>query len=210
MKLVQAGRDDLLQPLQAVSGIVEKRHTLPILSNVLFERIGERLHLLATDLEIQVSTSFTTPQKGGENYPVTASAPQLQESFRALPEEAEITWRHRITACWCAREKPVYAADVARRRLPKLAATGGAAAKFKIAQKELKSLFLLVQYAMAQQDIRYYLNGMWWCWTQRCSRPWLPMGTGSPMRARNCSKNRICRRLSCRVRQCGNRKAVER
>ena len=97
MKLVQAGRDDLLQPLQAVSGIVEKRHTLPILSNVLFERIGERLHLLATDLEIQVSTSFTTPQKGGENYPVTASAPQLQESFRALRRTGNHL-RHRITA----------------------------------------------------------------------------------------------------------------
>src|SRR3989304_1664403 len=50
--------------------------------------------------------------------------------------------------------------QVRRDDLPKLAATGGAAAKFKIAQKELKSLLLLVQYAMAQQDIRYYLNGV--------------------------------------------------
>ena len=53
MKLVQIERDALLKPLQAVTGIVEKRHTLPILSNVLIERTKDRLNLVATDLEIQ-------------------------------------------------------------------------------------------------------------------------------------------------------------
>ena len=62
MKLVQTKRDNLLKPLQAVTGIVEKRHTLPILSNVLIEQVDDRLHLLATDLEIQVSTSFGNAQ----------------------------------------------------------------------------------------------------------------------------------------------------
>ena len=56
MKLLQIERDALLKPLQAVTGIVEKRHTLPILSNVLLERKAGRLQLVATDLEIQVST----------------------------------------------------------------------------------------------------------------------------------------------------------
>jgi len=161
MKLVQVKRDDLLKPLQAVSGIVEKRHTLPILSNVLFERIGERLHLLATDLEIQVSTSFATPQKGGENYVVTASARKLQEILRALPEEAEITLEAQNNRMLVRSGKSRFTLQtLPAEDFPKLAATGGAAAKFKIAQKELKSLLLLVQYAMAQQDIRYYLNGM--------------------------------------------------
>ena len=57
MKLLQIDRDALLTPLQAVTGIVEKRHTLPILSNVLIERKNEMLHLVATDLEIQITTS---------------------------------------------------------------------------------------------------------------------------------------------------------
>ncbi|MBI2224447.1 MAG: DNA polymerase III subunit beta [Betaproteobacteria bacterium] len=161
MKLVQATRDDLLKPLQAVSGIVEKRHTLPILSNVLFERIGERLHLLATDLEIQVSTSFTTPQKGGENYRVTASARKLQEILRALPEQAEITLEAQNNRMLVRSGKSRFTLQtLPAEDFPKLAPTGGAAAKFTISQKELKSLLLLVQYAMAQQDIRYYLNGM--------------------------------------------------
>src|SRR3990172_5326934 len=90
MKLAQAKRDELLKPLQAVSGIVEKRHTLPILSNVLIERSDDKLHLLATDLEIQVSTSFSSPQKGSENYLVTASARKLLDILRALPEHAEV------------------------------------------------------------------------------------------------------------------------
>lgn len=161
MKLIQARRDDLLKPLQAVSGIVEKRHTLPILSNVLFERLGERLHLLATDLEIQVSTSFAMPQKGGENYLVTASARKLQEILRALPEEAEITLEAQNNRMLVRSGKSRFTLQtLPAEDFPKLATTGGAAAKFKISQKELKSLLLLVQYAMAQQDIRYYLNGM--------------------------------------------------
>ena len=57
MKLLQIDRDALLAPLQAVTGIVEKRHTLPILSNVLIERQNKALNLVATDLEIQITTS---------------------------------------------------------------------------------------------------------------------------------------------------------
>ena len=53
MVLIKSQRDTLLAPLQSVSGIVERRHTLPILSNVLLEKKGDRLTLLATDIEIQ-------------------------------------------------------------------------------------------------------------------------------------------------------------
>src|SRR5580698_2753914 len=91
MKLVQANRDELLKPLHAVSGIVEKRHTLPILSNVQIERTADRLHLLATDLQIQASTNFSCPQKEAENYIVTTSARKLLDILRALPEQADVT-----------------------------------------------------------------------------------------------------------------------
>jgi DNA polymerase III subunit beta len=161
MKLVQAKRDDLLKPLQAVSGIVEKRHTLPILSNVLFERIGERLHLLATDLEIQVSTSFSSPQKGAENYLVTVSARKLQDILRALPEQAEISLEAQNNRMQVRSGKSRFNLQtLPAGDFPKLAQAPGTAAKITLTQKELRKLLLLVQYAMAQQDIRYYLNGM--------------------------------------------------
>ena len=55
MILAKAKRDELLAPLSAVSGIIERRHTLPILSNVLIERSGDALGFLATDIEIQIA-----------------------------------------------------------------------------------------------------------------------------------------------------------
>ena len=57
MKLIETDKDTLLKPLQTVTGIVERRHTLPILSNVLIERKHEKLSFIATDLEIQITTS---------------------------------------------------------------------------------------------------------------------------------------------------------
>jgi DNA polymerase-3 subunit beta len=161
MKLVQTNRDDLLRPLQAVSGIVEKRHTLPILSNVLFERTGDTLLLLATDLEIQVSTSFNMPQKGADNYSVTVSARKLQDILRALPENAEValeTQNNRILAK--SGKSRFTLQTLPAEDFPKIAPAGSAAVKIKVTQKALRALLLLVQYAMAQQDIRYYLNGM--------------------------------------------------
>ena len=65
MVLIKTQRDTLLAPLQSVSGIVERRHTLPILSNVLLEKKGDRLTLLATDIEIQITT--TTQGAGGDD-----------------------------------------------------------------------------------------------------------------------------------------------
>src|SRR5574337_1293773 len=84
MLLLTTTRDALLAPLQSVSGIVEKRHTLPILSNVLIEKHGEALTLLATDIEIQIKTSTTG--NGGEDLAITVGARKLQDILRALPE----------------------------------------------------------------------------------------------------------------------------
>jgi DNA polymerase III subunit beta len=161
MKLVQAKRDDLLKPLLAVSGIVEKRHTLPILSNLLIARVADKLNLLATDLEIQVTTNFSAAQKGAENYQVTASARKLQDILRSLPEREEVileaqnnrllvrSGRSRFTL------QTLPAVD-----FPKLPPAATTVSKFSLPQNTLRALLLLVQYAMAQQDIRYYLNGM--------------------------------------------------
>lgn len=161
MKLIQAKRDELLKPLQAVSGIVEKRHTLPILSNVLIERTGDRLHLLATDLEIQVSTSFACPQKGTENYVVTSSARKLLDILRALPEQAEVLLEAQNNRMQVLSGKSRFNLQVLPAEdFPKLTQAANKTGTVKTTQKVLRSVLLRVQYAMAQQDIRYYLNGM--------------------------------------------------
>ena len=90
MKILDIDKDVLLKPLQAVSGIVERRHTLPILSNVMLEVRGMDLDLVATDLEIQISTS-TKMDHAGSDHAVTVSARKLQDILRALPEKTLVT-----------------------------------------------------------------------------------------------------------------------
>lgn len=161
MKLVQLERDALLKPLQVVTGIVEKRHTLPILSNVLIERKQKKLMLVATDLEIQVETSTGTGKGSDEDASLTVSARKLQDILRSLPEgtEASLDVQNNRLQVKAGKSRfnlqTLPAAD-----FPAMADPGAVQAKITMPQKALRELLLLVQYAMAQQDIRYYLNGL--------------------------------------------------
>lgn len=160
MKLLNIERDTLLKPLQSVSGIVERRHTLPILSNVLLETADDELKLLATDLEIQVATRAALSKKANSQS-ITVSARKLQDILRSLPEAANVSLETQ-------ESKLVLRAGKSRFNLqtlpaedfPKLTAGTGEAITVNVAQQELKRMLQLVQYAMAQQDIRYYLNGL--------------------------------------------------
>jgi DNA polymerase III subunit beta len=73
MNLIKTTRETLLKPLQAVSGIIERRHTLPILSNVLVMRDGGRLAFVATDIEIEI-TARTETDAPGEDKAITVGA----------------------------------------------------------------------------------------------------------------------------------------
>lgn len=160
MKLLQIERDALLKPLHAVTGIVEKRHTLPILSNVLLERKQDRLQLIATDLEIQVST-ICEAGKGAGDQKLTVSARKLQDILRSLPEGMEVVLDAQNSRLQVKAGRSRFnlqtlpAAD-----FPLLGDAGAPLAKVTLPQKALRELLLLVQFSMAQQDIRYYLNGM--------------------------------------------------
>ena len=161
MKLVQLERDTLLKPLQAVTGIVEKRHTLPILSNVLIERKKNQLQLVATDLEIQVAASTEAGKGGGEDTSLTVSARKLQDILRSLPEATEATLDVQNNRLQVRAGKSRFNLQtLPSSDFPAMAEPGAAQAKVSMPQKALRELLLLVQFAMAQQDIRYYLNGL--------------------------------------------------
>ena len=161
MKLLQIERDALLKPLQSVTGIVEKRHTLPILSNVLLERKQDELQLVATDLEIQVSTRCQAGKGANGEQQLTVSARKLQDILRSLPEATDLTLDAQNNRLQVKAGKSRFnlqtlpAAD-----FPLLGDSGAALAKVSLPQKQLRELLMLVQFSMAQQDIRYYLNGM--------------------------------------------------
>jgi DNA polymerase III subunit beta len=161
MKLLQIERDALLKPLQSVTGIVEKRHTLPILSNVLLERKQDELQLLATDLEIQVSTRCQAGRGGTGDQQLTVSARKLQDILRSLPEDTEIlldAQNNRLQVK--AGRSRFNLQTLPATDFPLLGDSGAPLAKLSVPQKQLRDLLLLVQFSMAQQDIRYYLNGM--------------------------------------------------
>lgn len=161
MKLLQLQRDALLKPLQAVTGIVEKRHTLPILSNVLLDKKGDAVTLVATDLEIQISTHCAADHKGGNDQSLTVSARKLQDILRSLPDETEVALDAQANRLQVKAGKSRFNLQtLPAPDFPLLADAGAALAKVTLAQKEFRLLLSLVQFAMAQQDIRYYLNGM--------------------------------------------------
>jgi len=159
MILFKGPRDQILAPLQSVCGIVEKRHTLPILSNVLMEKDGERLTLLATDIEIQIRTGTATA--GPEKAALTVGARKLQDILRSLPETAEVSLaldERRLTLK--AGKSRFNLQTLPAEDFPRMVTAEGNATKLTLTQKQFKRLLSFVQYAMAQQDIRYYLNGL--------------------------------------------------
>lgn len=160
MLLIQTNRDSLLKPLQSVIGIVERRHTLPILSNILIEKTGGQLSVVATDLEIQITAISVCPDESPD-FSVTASAKKLQDICRAFSEDAKIALEKDDSRLQIKVGKSRFNLQtLPANDFPKLVAAGENRSSLKITQKTLKNLLNLVQYAMAQQDIRYYLNGL--------------------------------------------------
>jgi len=160
MKLIETHRDALLRPLQAVTGIVERRHTLPILSNVLIERKSGALNLTATDLEIQVMTSSECPSDG-EGIAITVSARKLQEILRCLPDSVDVTLEISDSRLHVKADRSRFNLQtLPAEDYPRIAEATEVATALVIPQRDFRHVLSLVQYAMAQQDIRYYLNGL--------------------------------------------------
>jgi DNA polymerase-3 subunit beta len=159
MLMIKATRDAILRPLQTVAGIVERRHTLPILANVLVQKQGDQVSFLATDIEIQVRTAASLGA-GKDDAAITVNARKLIDILRSLPDtEVGIS---------LASKKLTIAAGKSRFSLqtlgpeefPTVAPSDAVGATLSIPQRQLKHLLAMVHFAMAQQDIRYYLNGL--------------------------------------------------
>lgn len=160
MNLIKIKREALLEPLQAVTGIIERRHTLPILSNVLLSRTDTHVEFVATDIEIEITAS-TTIEGPGESKTITVGARKLFDILRALPEGSEVTLSLQDKRLQVKSGKSRFNLQtLPAEDFPRLAVAEGGGTRFSVPQKLLKSLLGLVQYAMAQQDIRYYLNGL--------------------------------------------------
>jgi DNA polymerase III subunit beta len=157
MKLT-AEREKLLAPLQAVIGVVERRQTMPVLANVLLGVSQGRLSVTATDLEVElVAATEVTVQQTGD---ITVPGRKFLDILRALPEKVTVA----ITA---EGDKAIIKAGRSRFTLATLPAAEfpviediNSQQSVQIPHKDLSRLLEKTHFSMAQQDVRYYLNGM--------------------------------------------------
>ena len=157
MKLT-AEREKLLTPLQAVIGVVERRQTMPVLANVLLGIRGGQLSITATDLEVElVASTDVSVQEAGD---ITVPGRKLLDILRALPEKVAVSLN-------LEGEKVVIKAGRSRFSLVTLPAVEfpviddiNSQQTVQVPRKELLRLLEKTHFSMAQQDVRYYLNGM--------------------------------------------------
>lgn len=155
---IETKREQLLKPLQHVIGVVERRQTLPILSNVLLTAHQEELILTATDMEVELSSRMELPiaEPGEETLP----GRKLFDILRALPEDADVSLA-------VEEEKATLRCGRSRFSLLTLPASEFPSVgdqpfegTLRLPQHALKTLIERTHFAMAQQDVRYYLNGL--------------------------------------------------
>ena len=152
-------REALLKPLQLVAGVVERRQTLPVLSNVLMVVDGDHLSLTGTDLEVELvgHVSLDDVSEAGE---ITVPARKLMDICKSLPENTliEIHQDDQRVKLKAGRSRFTLSTLPAN-EFPSIEEEAGSM-NFTIGQTRLRRLIDRTGFAMAQQDVRYYLNGM--------------------------------------------------
>ncbi len=154
-------REALLNPLQFVAGVVERRQTLPILSNILFSLDGNKLSLTGTDLEVEIrgTTEVLATTEAGQ---ATVPARKILDICRALPEGASLDFAVEDGKASVTSGKSRFSlATLPANEFP-TADKGEQDVEFVAPASMIKGLIESTSFAMAQQDVRYYLNGMLW------------------------------------------------
>lgn len=151
-------RENFLAPLQQVVGVIEKRQTLPILSNVLIKLEGERLEFTGTDLEVQLVTAGAT--ESGQDGSITVPARKLLDICRLLPDGSKVSVEAK-------QDKLAIQSGRSKFSLSTLPAENYPAfdaaspeAELTLSSRILKKAMEKTLFAMALQDVRYYLNGL--------------------------------------------------
>jgi len=154
-------REALLKPLQLVVGVVERRQTLPILSNVLLSLEQSRLSMTGTDLEVEI-VGVTDIDATGEDGDVTVSARKLVDICRSLPDGAMVDFSSSDGKATIKSGRSKFTLSTLPANEFPSVDEGEKSVEFMVAGSVLKGLIEATSFAMAQQDVRYYLNGMLW------------------------------------------------
>ncbi|MBU3020209.1 DNA polymerase III subunit beta [Aestuariibacter sp. A3R04] len=152
-------RENFLQPLQLVSGAVERRHTLPILSNVLIKVSEDALWLTGTDLEVELISSMHL-EGDYEEGEITVPAKKLFDICRGIADGTDIHFSLDGNKALVRAGRGRYTlSTLSANDYPNLEDWEGEV-EFEVPSSDLKRLINSTHFSMAQQDVRYYLNGM--------------------------------------------------
>lgn len=167
MQLLEASSEALIKPLSTVIGIVERRTTKPILSNILINKNGSHVEFVATDMDVQIKTSIEIGSGDG-NHSITVLARKLHDVLRSLPSGGLVNMSVDQQGKSADAAKMSVKCGSSRFSLQTLPSADFPLAKvpeewdreITISQSQLLKLMSMVSFAMAKQDIRYYLNGI--------------------------------------------------
>ncbi len=160
MIVLKATQDKVLSVLQSVSGIVERRHTLPVLANVLIRKTGSSVQLTTSDLEIQIRT---TAELGGDagSFTTTVGARKLIDILRTMPSDQTVSLESNQNKLTLKGGKSRFTLQtLPAEDFPLVQEAPSFGPVFSVPQKTSKDLLNQVSFAMAVHDIRYYLNGI--------------------------------------------------
>ena len=160
MQVFKAPQAQVLSALQSVAGIVERRHTLPILANVLLRKQDDMLQLITSDLEIQIRTVAELGGDAGE-FSTTVGARKLIDILRTMPADQTVSLESQGAKLILKGGKSRFTLQtLPAEDFPLVQEAPNFGPAFKVPQKTLKQLLDQVAFAMAVHDIRYYLNGI--------------------------------------------------
>lgn len=158
----RTNRDTLLRPLQILNGVIERRHTLPVLSNILVQTNGNGLTLRGTDREVELVVELTdgVEIEQGETAATTVPAQKLAEIWRSLPEGAEVTFslEGERVAVRSGRSRFQLSTVSAEEYVPFESTDSDVS--ITLPRVEVQKLLARTSFAMANQDIRYFLRGL--------------------------------------------------
>ena len=160
MIVLKATQSKVLAVLQSVAGIVERKHTLPILANVMLRKTGSTVQLTTSDLEIQIRTSAELDGDAGD-FSTTVGARKLIDILRTMPADQTVSLESSQNKLILKGGKSKFTLQtLPAEDFPLVQEAANFGPVFSVPQKTLKSLLGQVSFAMAVHDIRYYLNGI--------------------------------------------------
>ena len=160
MIVLKASQENIVAALQSVVGIVERRHTLPILANVMIQKTPQSVQLTSSDLEIQIRTDADL---GGDNanFTTTVGARKLMDILRSMPSDQMVSLESQQNKLILKSGKSRFTLQtLPAEDFPLVQESPSFGPLFSIPQKTLRELLHQVSFAMAVHDIRYYLNGI--------------------------------------------------